>query len=81
MILLGEFDTARDIYSNSKIVIAPLVVGSGVKVKVVEALMNSKVVITNNLGIEGINVRKQRDYIHCEESEEWITTIEHIIAV
>ena len=80
LILLGEFDTARDIYSNSKIVIAPLVVGSGVKVKVVEALMNSKVVITNNLGIEGINVRKQRDYIHCEESEEWITNIENIIA-
>ena len=75
LVLLGEFDNIQKIYQKSRLVVAPLMVGSGVKVKVVEALMNSKVVLTNNFGIQGIPIENGKEYIHCEEPQQWIDEI------
>ena len=77
--LLGYYENIKQIYYDCKIVIAPIVVGSGTKVKVVEALMNSKPVITNCLGIEGVNLKRGKDYLHCEAASEWISTISNYI--
>ena len=75
LVLLGEFDEVQKVYLKSRLVVAPLMVGSGVKVKVVEALMNSKVVLTNNLGIQGIPIENGKEYLHCEEPQQWIDEI------
>lgn len=55
--------------------VAPLVLGAGLKIKVLECMSAGKVVLTNSIGIEGINAINQQDYIHCELAQEYADAI------
>ena len=50
----GEVPSASEFISNKNIAIIPLLSGSGMRVKIVEALAFGKVVITTSLGATGI---------------------------
>lgn len=54
---------------------APLLLGAGIKVKILEALSAGIPVLTNHIGVEGIGCTKDREYWHCETAEEYIYTI------
>ena len=56
----------NDLYNKSKIVIAPLRYGAGVKGKIIEAMKNQIPVITTTIGAEGIN----SDLLTVADSEE-----------
>lgn len=51
--------------------VSPLVLGAGVKIKILEALSSGVPVLTNEIGIEGIEAHDQRDYFYCETPEEY----------
>jgi glycosyltransferase involved in cell wall biosynthesis len=52
--LLGKVDDLSAEYANAAVVLAPLLVGSGIKIKVLEALGYGRACATTTVGIEGI---------------------------
>lgn len=66
-------------FSESLCLIAPLVLGAGIKIKVLEAFSSGIPVITNKIGIEGINAVPNKHYFHCETAEEYSETIKYLL--
>lgn len=56
--------------------VAPLVLGAGIKVKIIEALSSGIPVLTNEIGIEGIHAETGRDYLLCRTPEEYAEAIQ-----
>jgi len=54
LIIEGEVVDAAEFISDKNIAIIPIQSGSGIRVKIIEALANGKVVITTSLGATGI---------------------------
>ena len=54
---------------------APLMLGAGIKVKILEAMSAGVPVLTNTIGIEGIGAGSGREYWHCESAEEYAEAI------
>ena len=61
---------------NAMCMVAPLVLGAGIKVKVLEALSAGIPLLTNSIGMEGIDAGDNRDYFKCETAEEYINILE-----
>ncbi|NJO92981.1 MAG: glycosyltransferase family 4 protein [Chloroflexia bacterium] len=51
---VGEVDSSADFIEDKGIMIVPLLSGSGMRIKIVEAFMNSKAVVTTRVGAKGI---------------------------
>ena len=75
---LGEIENASDFYSLSGVFIVPLFAGSGMRVKIIEAMANKKAVITTNIGAEGINCENQKNIILCNTPDEYIRAIKNL---
>lgn len=80
IIITGFVDDVNLYFSNCLCSVAPLILGAGIKVKVLEAMAAGVVVLTNQIGIEGINAQKNKDYIHCEFAQDYIESITDLIA-
>lgn len=52
----GEVESASEFYKNYHIMIVPLFAGSGMRIKIIEAMARSKVVITTTVGAEGLGL-------------------------
>jgi succinoglycan biosynthesis protein ExoO len=50
---LGLVDDLKPLYQNAAVVISPLTVGSGLKIKLVEALAHGKAVVATRVSVEG----------------------------
>ncbi len=59
---------------------APLLLGAGVKIKILEAMSAGIPVLTNHIGIEGIEAEDGKEYLHCETAEEYAAGIARLIA-
>ena len=55
--VLGEVEDIRPYLSESKVFVAPLKFGTGIKVKIIEAMALGVPVVTTSVGVEGINVK------------------------
>lgn len=53
---LGEVDSSRDFLSSLDVVVVPLFSGSGIRVKILEAMALGKAVISTPKGYEGIEI-------------------------
>lgn len=51
---LGFVDNLLDEYAKSTVVIAPIKIGGGIKIKVIEALASGRYLITTEKGMEGV---------------------------
>ena len=59
--------------------VAPLVLGAGIKIKVLEALSCGIPVLTNKIGIEGIPAVNKKSYFHCETPDEYVDVINQLL--
>ena len=75
----GYVEDIKPYFSNAMCFVAPLVLGAGIKVKILEALSAGIPVLTNNIGIEGIPACKGKEYIHCETAQEYKNAIIDIL--
>lgn len=55
--VLGEVEDIRPYFSESKVFVAPLKFGTGIKVKIIEAMALGVPVVTTSIGVQGINVK------------------------
>lgn len=77
--VLGFVDDVAPYFAEAACMVAPLVLGAGIKVKVIEGMSSGVPVLTNNIGIEGIDARDGIEYIHCESPEEYADAIRNLI--
>ena len=70
IVKLGEVDDLERVYENSDIVINPLTVGTGLKIKMIEAMGLSKIVISTEVGAEGIDGRGI-SYLPAESKDDY----------
>lgn len=74
--LTGFVPDVSTYFSTCMCFIAPLIMGAGIKIKVIEALSAGIPVLTNEIGIEGIPAIKEQDYFHCETAEDYLNIID-----
>ncbi len=73
--VMGFVDDIVPYFSRCYCMVAPLRLGAGIKVKVLETMSAGVPVVTNTIGIEGIGCCPGREYFHCETIQEYIEMI------
>lgn len=74
----GFVDSVEPYFSRAMCLAAPLQGGAGIKVKILEAMAMGVPVITNQIGIEGIDAENGIHYFYCETPKEYETIIRKI---
>lgn len=75
IIVTGVVDDIEPYFEKSLCMVVPLVLGAGIKVKVLEAMSSGLPVLSNSIGIEGIHAQNGVEYIHCETAADYIDAI------
>lgn len=78
VIITGFVDSVEPYFETALCMVAPLVLGAGIKVKVLEAMSAALPVLTNEIGIEGIPANRGEAYYHCETADEYISCIQNL---
>jgi len=71
----GEVDSAENFMLSLDALIVPLFSGSGVRIKIAEALSLGVPVITTPVGSEGLLVKNGKDIIICNDAQQMISEI------
>lgn len=71
VIVTGFVEDITPYFEKSLCLVAPLVLGAGIKVKILEAMSAGIPILTNTIGIEGIPATPLQEYIHCESPIEY----------
>lgn len=79
IVITGFVDDPAPYFENAMCLVAPLLLGAGVKVKIIEALSSGVPVITNDIGIEGIDANDGVEYLHATEPIEYEKIIRKMI--
>ncbi len=77
--VVGEVEDAAAFIKSKSIMPVPLFSGSGMRVKIVEAMMLSKAVVSTDIGIEGIIHQNNKDVIIANTAQEFINAITLLI--
>jgi glycosyltransferase involved in cell wall biosynthesis len=78
--LAGFVPDIRQYLETSLCMVAPLLLGAGIKVKVIEAMSGGLPVIGNNIAMEGIPAVDGKHYLHAEKPEDYLRLFESIKA-
>lgn len=73
--LTGFVEDVQQFFESSLCLVSPLVLGAGIKIKVLEALSAGLPVITNSIGAEGIGLTDKKNYLHAELPKEYADAI------
>lgn len=75
VIVLGEVENAQIFMSTKSIMLVPLLSGSGVRVKIIEAMLLGKCIITTSIGAEGIDYVSGEEILIANDSAEFLREI------
>ncbi|MCQ2495201.1 MAG: glycosyltransferase [Lachnospiraceae bacterium] len=75
----GFVDDVTPYFEEAMCLVAPLLMGAGIKVKIIEAMAMGVPVLTNDIGIEGINAKDRKEYLCCETAREYEKCIRNMI--
>ena len=78
--MMGEVGDAVAFVNQHDIAIVPLLSGSGMRAKIIEAMALGKVVITTSIGLEGIEAQDAFDVCLANSPEEFIDVIQHLLS-
>lgn len=67
----GFVDDIRPLVSASNIYVAPIRIGSGTKLKILDAMSMGKCIVTTSVGLEGIDAKVGTDIFVCDKKEEF----------
>jgi len=78
--LLGFVDDLEPYYAQARVFIAPLRFGSGIKVKVINALCRGLPVVTTSVGAEGLHVESGHEMFIADSPVEMAKDIDALLA-
>ncbi|MBS1614525.1 MAG: glycosyltransferase [Bacteroidetes bacterium] len=71
----GEVGDAASFISDKHLLVVPLRSGSGIRVKTLEGMAAGKLVISTDVGMQGIDAEAGRQYLRANTSEEFMAQI------
>lgn len=75
----GRVENLKDTVQSSLIFLAPIVYGTGIKTKIIEAMAMGMPVITNEIGAEGIYAKRDVAFIVRENAKEIALEVDKLI--
>jgi glycosyltransferase involved in cell wall biosynthesis len=73
--IVGEVADANQFMQDNGILIVPLWAGSGIRIKIIEAMSIGKVVITTTVGIKGIAATNREHFLLADTLDEFINAV------
>jgi len=73
--ILGEVTSANNFINQNEIMIVPLLVGSGMRIKIIEGMALEKLVIATTVAAEGISYTDKENIIIANTPDEFISAI------
>jgi len=77
--IVGEVADAGQFMLENGILIVPLWSGSGIRIKIIEAMSMGKVVITTSIGVEGIEAENGTHILIANTPEEFLSAVDFCI--
>lgn len=78
--VVGEVPDAMYFINSKQINVVPLLSGSGIRVKIIEAMSAGKVVISTTVGAEGIHYTDGKDLLIADTPEMFVQQIQRCVA-
>ncbi|MBN1790962.1 MAG: glycosyltransferase family 4 protein [Bacteroidales bacterium] len=75
----GQIANAKEFMQAYGIMVAPCFSGSGMRVKIIEAMAIGKPVITTPIGAEGLAVKNEENIIIASQADEFIDQVERLL--
>jgi glycosyltransferase involved in cell wall biosynthesis len=72
IVVHGEVEDSRSFLLKYPVSVVPLLSGSGMRVKILEAMALGRVVVSTNIGLEGLPVHDKREILIADDEEEFI---------
>lgn len=79
LFIFGEVADAKAFTLQNSAMIVPILSGSGMRIKIVEAMALGRTVISTSVGAEGINYTNQKDIFIANSATEWIKTLKNLM--
>lgn len=73
----GEVDDAKKFINRHTVMVVPLLSGSGMRAKILEGMALGKVVLTTQLGLEGINAHHKEHVLVANTATEFIEALDY----
>ena len=75
VIVTGEVDDVKQVVGDSAVMVAPLLFGTGIKTKILEAMAWGVPVVTNRIGSEGLDANHGEELFVCESEDEMVKDV------
>ena len=72
IIIHGEVDNSQNFINSCPVMIVPLLAGSGMRLKILEALALGRIVVTTSIGLEGIDATDGKEVLIADTPDEFI---------
>jgi len=80
VIVTGEVSDVRPYLERAKVVIVPLRIGGGTRLKIVEAMAMAKPVVSTSLGAEGLEVTDEQDILLADTAEAFADRVARVLS-
>ena len=80
VIVTGEVPDVRPYLERAKVVVVPLRIGGGTRLKIVEALAMAKPVVSTSLGAEGLDVSDGEDILIADNAPAFADRVAGVLA-
>ncbi len=74
---VGEVGSASRFINQHSVMVVPLLSGSGMRAKILEAMALGKVVVTTTIGLEGIPARHKREVLIADSAQEFVEALRY----
>ncbi len=76
---LGWIDDVSDFYDQVEVVLVPLLTGTGVSVKTMEAASRGAAIVTTVVGMRGLDLEPGRDLLVADDAQEFIACVLRVL--
>ena len=80
VIIVGEVENAFEFIQSKGVMIAPLLSGGGMRVKIIEGMALGKTIVTTSIGVEGIACENNKNCIIADDPNEFAAAISKCIS-
>jgi sugar transferase (PEP-CTERM/EpsH1 system associated) len=77
--LTGRVEQVQPYLAGAKVIIMPLRIGSGTRLKLIEGMAGAKAIVSTALGAEGFPVRDGEQLLLAETPDDWSAAIQRLL--